>query len=156
MEKLDDKVNHRPADVFESIHAIMHLFRSQQFRALRSGPDAVELSHMESKALAYFWRNPGATQRDLVLHSGRDKAQVTRLVTALRERGLLEARPDPLDRRSTRLYLSAEGGAAFEQAHRQGRQLAERALAGLSDAECEQLGSLLARVEARLRDEAPE
>lgn len=156
MENLDDKVNHRTADLFESIHAIMHLFRSQQFRALRSGPEVGELSHMESKALGYFWRKPGATQRDLVLHSGRDKAQVTRLVTALRERGLLEARPDPLDRRSTRLYLSAEGAAAFEQAHRQGRQLAERALADLSPAECEQLGSLLARVEARLRVEATE
>jgi len=152
MENLDDKVNLRSGDqVFETIHAIVHLFRSQQLRALRAGAEGGELSHMESRALAYFARNPGATQRDLVLHSGRDKAQVTRLVAVLRDRGLLEARPDPADRRSALLSLSARGEAAFARAERQGRLLAAQALSGLGDGEREQLGALLARVEAGLR-----
>ena len=158
MEKEVDEVNHflphHAGEVMEAIHAIMHLYRSRQFGALRldaAGPG--EITHMESKALGYFARRPGATQRDLVQHSGRDKAQVTRLVQGLRDKGLLDACPDEADRRSTRLFLSSAGEAVFAQMHRQGRQLAERALADLDPQERAQLASLLGRIEARLRAE---
>jgi len=151
MEKEVDKVNHflpsSDGEVMETIHTIMHLFRARQFRALRAeaGPDG-DISHMETKALGYFARRPGTTQRDLVQHSGRDKAQVTRLVQGLRDKGLLEARQDEADRRSTRLFLTGPGAQAFEALHAQGQQLAAHALAGLSVEERAQLGALLARV----------
>ncbi len=138
----------------EAIHTIMHLYRSRQFGALRRDAGAGgEIGHMESKALGYFARRPGATQRDLVQHSGRDKAQVTRLVQGLRDKGLLEARQDELDRRSTRLFLSPQGETVFADMHSHGQQLAERALSDLSVEERGQLAGLLAKVEARLRAE---
>jgi DNA-binding MarR family transcriptional regulator len=49
---------------------------------------------MEGKVLGYFCRHPGNTQSDLAQHSGRDKAQLTRLIARLKEAGLLEARAD--------------------------------------------------------------
>jgi len=151
MEKEVDKVNRflpsSDGEVMETMHTIMHLFRASQFRGLRAeaGPDG-DISHMETKALGYFARRPGATQRDLVQHSGRDKAQVARLVQGLREKELLEARQDEADRRSTRLFLTGRGAKVFENLHGQGQQLAARALAGLSVEERAQLGALLARV----------
>lgn len=43
----------RPSDdVIESIHAIMHLYRSRQYRALRGGPH--DITHMENKALGFL------------------------------------------------------------------------------------------------------
>ncbi len=158
MEKEVDKVNHfsssADGEVMEAIHAIMHLYRSRQYRALRlEAGSQGEISHMETKALGYFARRPGATQRDLVQHSGRDKAQVARLVQGLRDKGLLDARQDDLDRRSTRLYLSAPGAAVFAGMHRHGQALAGRALAGLNPDERAGLAALLARVEANLRAE---
>ncbi|WP_288378918.1 MarR family winged helix-turn-helix transcriptional regulator [uncultured Massilia sp.] len=139
------------------MHAIMHLYRARQYRALRAEAGAAgEISHMETKALGYFARHPGATQRDLVQHSGRDKAQVTRLVQGLRDRGLLDARQDEQDRRSTRLYLSPLGETVFVDMHRHGQQLAGQALAGLSEAERGQLAGLLARVQANLRAQGEE
>ncbi len=158
MEKEVDKVNHflpsADGEVMETIHTIMHLYRSRQFRALRVEAGAAgEISHMETKALAYFSRHPGATQRDLVQHSGRDKAQVTRLVQGLRDKGLLDARQDEQDRRSTRLYLSPLGGTVFADMHRHGKGLAGQALAGLSADERGQLAALLAKVQANLRGE---
>ena len=136
------------AEVFETIHTLMHLFRGQQFRALRDGPAAI--THMEAKALGFFARHPGATPSELVAHSGRDKAQIARLVAGLKERGLLLAEADPEDRRVQRLRLSPESAKAQEAVRLQGDKLARAAMQGLSAAECEQLLALLARVRANL------
>lgn len=152
MRKEVDRVNqnhgYRADDPLEAMHAIVHLYRSRQLRGLRSGPH--ELAHMEMKALGYFARHPGATQSDLVAHSGRDKAQVARLIRVLREAQLLEAAADEQDRRSTRLTLSAAGQEVFAGLHRQSGALGEAALAGLSEDEQAQLMALLARVRANL------
>lgn len=109
---------------------------------------------MENKALGYVARHPGASQRDLVQRSGRDKAQVTRLVQGLREKGLVEARADEADRRSTLLYLSAEGQAVHAELHQAGLLLAAQAVAGLDGDERRQLETLLGRVQAGLRASA--
>jgi len=147
-----DKVNQRPPspalEVLERVHDIMHLYRSAQQRSLRAGPH--DLAHMEIKVLGFFARRPGATQSDLAAHSGRDKAQLARLVRGLRDRGLLEAVADEADKRSTRLSLSEEGKAMFAALHVHDGALAEAALAGIPDAERATLLDLLARVRANL------
>ena len=152
MKKQVDKVNQNPnesgAGVFEAIHAIMHLYRAQQLRASQAGE--APLTHMENKVLGYFGRNPGATQRDLAIHSGRDKAQLARLIGALRDRGLLDAVAAPADRRSTHLRLSAAGEAAYAELRLHGATLAAQALAGLDASEQAQLLSVLGRVQDNL------
>jgi DNA-binding MarR family transcriptional regulator len=91
-----------------------------------------------------------ATQANALAQSGRDKAQVARLIRGLRERGLLDARADELDRRSTRLSLTEKGQALHAALHRHSGQLAAAALAGLSEEEQTLLLGLLARVRANL------
>jgi DNA-binding MarR family transcriptional regulator len=152
MRNTIDKVNH-PADaapdaVVEAIHAVMHLFRAQQYRVTREGPH--ELTHMEGKVLGFFAGRPGATQRDLAAHSGRDKGQLARLISGLRERGLLEGKADEGDRRNLRLHLTADGAAVQQAAQRQGRRLSKVAMRGLSATERRQLLALLARVRGNL------
>jgi DNA-binding MarR family transcriptional regulator len=153
MSKLVDQVNHNPGrpadDVLETMHAIMHLYRSAQHRSLRDGPN--DLAHMEVKALGFFARHPGATQSELVAHSGRDKAQVARQIRALRERGLLEAKEDEQDRRSSRLSLSEEGKAVHAALHSNDGRLKEQALHGFTEQDKAALLDLLARVRANLR-----
>lgn len=147
-----DKVNQKPPspalEVLERVHDITHLYRSAQQRSLRAGPH--DLAHMEIKVLGFFARRPGATQSDLAAHSGRDKAQLARLVRGLRDRGLLEAVADEADKRSSRLSLSEEGKAMFAALHVHDGALAEAALAGIPDAERATLLDLLARVRANL------
>ena len=153
MQKSVDQVNQRGTrpvdDVLETMHAIMHLYRSAQQRSLRDGPN--DLAHMEVKALGFFARHPGATQSDLVAHSGRDKAQVARQIRALRERGLLDVQADQLDRRSSRLSLSAEGKAVHAALHRNDGRLKDLALSGFTDEEKGALVELLARVRVNLQ-----
>lgn len=155
MRKSVDTINHSPGtaeQVFEAIHAIMHLYRSRQYRDLRGTP--FELSHMENKVLAFFARHPGATQSDLVQQSGRDKAQLTRLIRGLRDKGLLEARVDDKDRRSTLLQLTSEGKRIHRNLQAQGARLNALAVEGLTEEECRRLLGMLARVRGNLEDEA--
>jgi DNA-binding MarR family transcriptional regulator len=135
-------------DLLELVHTVMHQVRSQQYQALRDGPLA--LTHMESKVLGYFGRQPGATQSDLVQHSGRDKAQLARLIKGLRERGLLDAEADEADRRNLRLRLTAEGQGLLRLLQKQTRKVGQQAVAGLSGQERDQLRALLQRLHDNL------
>jgi DNA-binding MarR family transcriptional regulator len=152
MRNIVDEVNQNPPspalEVLERVHAIMHLYRSAQQRSLRAGPH--DLAHMEIKVLGFFARRPGATQSDLAAHSGRDKAQLARLIRGLRDRGLLDATADETDKRSTRLSLSEAGKAMFAALHRHDGALAETALEGMSESERATLLDLLERVRANL------
>ena len=152
MPKQVDHVNQKPEctgeAILDRIHAVMHVFRARQYRASRGVPAG--LTHMESKALGFFARRPGASQGDLVAHSGRDKGQVARMIAGLRERGLLEAQPDESDRRSVRLRLTAAGSVSNRAVQRRARRLAAMAMKGLDEAERRQLASLLERVQVNL------
>ena len=157
MRKQVDNVNHVDSasttdEVIELVHVVMHQFRTRQFQALRDG--AHDITHLESKVMSFFARHPGATLSDLVAHSGRDKAQLAKLVKGLRERGMLAAESDAADRRSVHLRLSAAGQAAQQALRAEGRVLNEQALAGLSAREQAQLIDLLRRVKANLDGEA--
>jgi DNA-binding MarR family transcriptional regulator len=140
-------------DVLEQVHALMHLVRARQFRALRESGQ--ELTHMEARVLGFFGRHPGGTLSEIVAHSGRDKGQLAKLVGSLRERGLLEARVDEADRRNQRLHLTAAGQEAHRSLRRQARRVAGVAVKGFSEADKAQLQDLLARMRANLEEPGP-
>lgn len=152
--KSNDKVNHSRDPnldgVLDLVHTIMHQFRSQQFQALRDGQHA--MTPMEGRVLGFFARHPGSTQSDLAKRTGKDKAQLTRLVTALRERGLLQGEADAADRRNTRLSLTDAGRAVQQKIKRQAEALNTQALQGLSAEQQQTLHSLLLQVKANLDD----
>jgi len=153
MNSIEDNVNQSggaptDSDVLELVHRLMHEYRSLQYRQLRDGPH--EITHMEGKVLWFFSRHPGATQKDLAQHSGRDKAQMARLIAGLRERGLLMAEVDEADRRNVKLSLSAAGQSVHRGLQQQGKRLSAKAVSGLSAAERQQLAALLQRVRDNL------
>lgn len=147
MAKQVNKVN-QSEQVFDAIHSIMHLYRARQLRGLRDTPH--EITHMEYKALGFFSRHPGATQGDLVAHSGRDKAQLARLLKGLRDKELLDAAADQADRRITRLTLSAQGQKIFNSLNQLGTQASSAAVDGMSAAQLTQLQTLLQQIRDNL------
>lgn len=155
MPKSIDKVNQngglmplRQEDLLELIHQVMHLVRSRQQQTLRSQGE--ELPHMEIKVLGYFVRHPGATLSDLSKHSGKDKAQLTRLIKDLRERGLLLSEPDASDRRNQRLTVSPDGMGLMAALDAQLQVVSTLAIQGLSAADQAELRRLLTQVQANL------
>ena len=152
MRKVNDNVNHLrtpPQDeVLDLVHAVMHRYRAQEYQVLRGGPH--DITQMESKVLDYFGSHPGATQSDVSGHSGRDKAQLARLIKTLRDRGLLTGKTDETDRRSIHLTLTADGQSVLRALRQQTQRLNAKAVAGLSKAEQRQFAELLQRVKANL------
>ena len=149
MDNVNHMSNKTPPDVFEAIHTLMHQHRALQHRALRDSGQ--EVTPLESRVLGFFRRHPGATQSELAEHSGRDKAQLARLIKGLKDRGLLLAEADPQDGRQWRLRLSPEGQAIRRAVQQQARQIGQRALAGLNEKEQAQLLDLLSRLSDSLQ-----
>jgi DNA-binding MarR family transcriptional regulator len=150
-----DNVNQLPEKAEEGaldlVHTVMHLYRAKQYQVLRDGPHA--LTHMESKVLSYFQRHPRATQSDCARHSGRDKAQLARLITGLRERGLLDGEADEADRRNFRLSLTPAGVAIQQVLAEQAQKLNAEAVRGLSPEQNQQLLALLSQVRHNLESQ---
>lgn len=158
MRKLNDLVNQMGdaaisgEAVIEAVHSVMHRYRAEQYRAMRDSPNG--LTHMDGKVLGFFARHPGATQKELSAHSGRDKGQLARLISGLKERGLLDARVDEADRRNVCLHLTAEGRSTQQALQRRARKLSEQAVASLSPDERRQIVALLVKLQVNLHGNA--
>jgi DNA-binding MarR family transcriptional regulator len=132
--------------VFEQMHEILFLFRSQLSQRLdKAGED---IPGMAWKVLGFYARHPGWTQRQLVEHSGRDKGQVARLVKQLSERGLLHRGDSPGGSRG--LVLTENGQLVYRRLQRQRAQLANKLTSALSAPEQLQLRRLLEKIKAPL------
>lgn len=132
-----------PADIFEAMHELLHLFRSR----MREDMESMEpgLTPNEVRVLMYVGRHPGHTQRDLVDHSHMDKAQLARMLAQLQEQGWLDREPDARDRRVRCLSLSPQGQALFDRLRQSRQALAARLLKDWEPAAQQQLMALLER-----------
>lgn len=152
MSTTPDKVNQLPGapddDVLDLMHTAMHAYRTLQHQLLRDNPHGI--TQMDSRVLRYFDQHPGATLSDLAHYSGRDKAQLTRLIKGLRDAGLLQSTVDASDRRNVRISLTAAGAAIQHDLRRQARQLSQKAMAGLNATQQRQLIDLLRQVNENL------
>lgn len=135
-------------DVLELMHAVMHQVRSRQLRGLGESPNGI--APLEGKVLGFFSRHPGATQSDLVAHTGKDKGQIARLIAGLKDKGLLQAQADAQDGRVMRITLSEAAQAMHADVQRQRKGLATLAVAGMSAEQKRQLLELLQRVHSNL------
>ena len=75
----------------------------------------------------------GASPRDVRARLGLDSGYVSRMIGALRRDGLVDTAPDPADRRTKRLRLTAAGRAEMAELDRISDELAAATLAPLDD-----------------------
>jgi MarR family transcriptional regulator for hemolysin len=100
--------------------------------------------------LEALWQDDGLTPGEIAGRTFLTTPTVVNTATRMEAAGLLERRPDPADRRLVRLYLTPKGRAAERPIMEARRQLADRALGGLSDTEREQLGAVLEKIIDRM------
>lgn len=74
---------------------------------------------------------------------GLDRTVMTHLVDALERDGLVERRPDPVDRRARQVVVTASGTAALDTAARGLETVERHVLAGLPDLDAETFRRLL-------------
>lgn len=140
-------------DVLDAVHALMHCYKRHMHQALREQHGGI--GPMEARALAFVSRHPGSSASELVAHSGRDKAQIARLLQQLLDRGLLARQADPADGRRQLLALTDSGRAAQRVMARQRQRFASQISADLDSAEQAQLVALLRRLIQRAEAAAP-
>jgi DNA-binding MarR family transcriptional regulator len=78
-------------------------------------------------------RKPGLSQKELSELLEVEPITVARLIDRLEQRGLVERRPDPRDRRIWRLHLRPEAMALVQEIHQERNEIAGMATEGLSD-----------------------
>jgi DNA-binding MarR family transcriptional regulator len=90
----------------------------------------------------------GLSQQALGETLGAFPSRLVALLDELEERGLVQRRDNPADRRSYALYLTEAGQAVLEQIGRVGREHQEALCSALDESERTQLAGFLTRIAA--------
>lgn len=108
-----------------------------------------DVSLMEWRTLARIEALEPVTLRELVAQSTNDKAQLSRIVSALAERGLVDRRAHATDARSAQLRLSAAGRKLIRRLAASAQDRDREFRACLTPQEVALLSDMLARLKVR-------
>jgi MarR family transcriptional regulator, organic hydroperoxide resistance regulator len=100
--------------------------------------------------LRRLWRQDGLSPGEIARQLGLATPTVTRTANRMEAAGLLRREPHPTDRRLVRLHLTDRARDLEKVIDAEMRQLTERALAGLSAAERQDLIRALTRMHRNL------
>lgn len=96
--------------------------------------------------LMQLWEGDGRTQAELAEALAVEPPTVTKMLQRMESAGLVLRKPDPLDRRAQRVYLTAKGKRLRQRVDRLWAKLASQSVAGLSKSQQATLRTMLARV----------
>lgn len=137
----------RDIEILNLVNTIAHQATAGMQRALRTAE--VGLVAMEARTLRFIALHPGCTQSDIVRESGRDKAQIARVVKVLLERGEIHRLADEPDAQRHRLAVTAQGEATHQQAEGLRAGVAREMVGELRASERIQLERLLRTISER-------
>ena len=92
----------------------------------------------------------GVTQKELAERVGLDGSSLVRLLDILESKGWVERRADTADRRSKRIFLTAEGNQAVDQIRATMLEAERSLLQDLDEAEVEAMLGSVNKVRARI------
>jgi DNA-binding MarR family transcriptional regulator len=108
--------------------------------------EPLRLTPPEAGILWNLSQQPNLTQRALAELLGTFPSRLVLLLDQLEDKGLVQRHPDPSDRRSYSLRLTAAGMALLDALGRVSREHQDDLCAALSNVEREQLRTLLAKM----------
>ena len=101
----------------------------------------------EWRLVAVIAEHDGITQQAIGLRTRMDKVTVSRAAVTLAERGLVARRPNPDDRRSHLLVLSAAGHRLYAEVVPKALELEARVFGQFCNAELETFKAMLQRID---------
>ena len=113
--------------------------------------DRLRAAGLDSRQVMLFWNvaaGEGRSQRELALALRLPASRIVGLVDSLEERGFLERRTSPADRRQRVLYLTSRGRRLLERVMRIATDHENTFTQGLSSAERAVLVELLGKLSA--------
>lgn len=102
--------------------------------------------------LAYLSRYDGMIQSDLASILELGKAALGGLIDRLEASGFIQRRPDAVDRRVKRVYLTSEGNQVVKEMRKLSHELSEQILSGLDHKQRLALADMLTLVKKNLLD----
>lgn len=121
--------------------AVLQSYKAALQRSFKD--QAIPLSALDSKILRLIAYRGINTPQMLAEYSGRDKAQITRLISDMEQRGLLEKTPHPTDKRSVCLSLTSHALELATQIRQIDYVVKQQMLAGLDGEQLQNLSLLL-------------
>ena len=109
---------------------------------------ALDFSRPQAGLLRLISREPGQSQQAVARRLGTPPSRLVALVDGLEERGLIERRRNPGDRRNYALHLTAAGEQAMTDLSQAAMEHEHAVAAPLTQAERAQLSALLAKLAA--------
>lgn len=125
--------------------ALMHASRSLR-RSSWTALERWQLSPHQARALRTVCAHEGARLRDIAARLRIAPRSATEVVDSLEERGLIERKPDPQDRRAVLVLPTEEGRRMQAEAERARAAAAEQLFGRLTAPERDQLATLLRRI----------
>jgi DNA-binding MarR family transcriptional regulator len=107
---------------------------------------ALDLTPPQAGLLRLIARSPGQSQQSVAGQLGTPPSRLVLMVDALEQRGLIERRRNPDDRRHHALHLTDDGNRFMGQLAKVGAAHEDAICAALNPAEREQLRALLGRI----------
>lgn len=132
----------------QRIHAFSNMISGHFYRRTEQ-PFGVSLP--EWRVLRSVLLEPGVSQGEIAIAQGLNVMNVSRAVAGLRKKGLVEAVPDPEDRRRTMLSSTELGREIGSDINARERMVYDHVFAVLDEGEVSQLNQLLDRVNTSLR-----
>jgi DNA-binding MarR family transcriptional regulator len=119
-------------------------------RAFDERARSIGVTRPQWRVLITLDRNESINQGGLADLLEVEPITLCRMVDRLQEAGLVERRPSPADRRVWQLFLTDKSRPLLKQLRGVATELLEEAMAGISQAEQDQLDATLERVRANL------
>jgi len=133
----------RDIEILNLINALAHQATAAMQRSLRDA--GLGLVAMEARTLRYIARHPGCTQNDIVRESGRDKAQIARIIKVLLERGEIR-KTLPAAGRRQQLEVTPAGAKSHDKAEALRTVVAQSLVGDLGGKERADLERMLRRM----------
>lgn len=134
----------------EGIGFVVHdVARMMRWQFDRRASD-LKLTRSQWSVLAHLLRTDGIQQRELAEQMDITAITLTGLIDRMEREGWVERRADPVDRRAKRVYLTEKVAPVTKELRSLAREVRKSAMQGLSEAEQQQLMSLLIKVRSNL------
>lgn len=130
-----------PGFLITDLRRLIVLAVDQQFASLN-------LTNAQLRVLLHLDIHEGVTQVALAQTVGIKKASLGVLIDRLEEKGLVERRHDPKDRRARLIHLSGAGRALFGPIFERGTEVMNALMRGIDERERDLLVDLLLRMKA--------
>ncbi|WP_060613665.1 MarR family winged helix-turn-helix transcriptional regulator [Pseudomonas ogarae] len=128
------------------LHDVARLMRKRFEQRARN----LDLTRSQWQVLAKLSVNQGIHQKGLAALLDIEPVTLVHLLDRMQERGLIERRRHPSDRRMFLLFLTSAAHPLLEIMRGLGEQTRSEAMADFSDAECENLIQVLTRMREQL------